>query len=617
MTDKEFDYLLSKLLDEDIRPAEVEQLLEGLKTRPERHVEVVDHLVIWDVWEQCLHPERSDVAFLESYQAGLQLNDDFVDKFKQRLLQWEAEHGSDDGHVRELPSIRREQADGCQSTGINAIKAFADEALEKFKKEESLQQKQLAYQAYRARQRRLIIGISSFAALLAILLLAWLAPPPQPESEPVVQQTPAEPPLVAEIVRSLDAVWDNNDVSTRTGTRLRAVPLNLEQGLVQIVFDDGAEVLLQAPCALKLEDAACMFLNNGMISAIVPDRAHGFKVQTTTGLITDYGTEFGVVARQSGETDTYVYKGSVGLESKASRSASQKPKVLKRHQAGTIEPSGRIKDKKFVPNQIIREIPGQPNFGIPGKRLDLADVVGGGNGFGTGYINSALDVITGQLHQDFYPEATGRGQSWVLQPQKDYPYTRVPELDYVDGVFAPISSTGIITVTSTGQQAAISATLLAGGFDTGVGNWCKETRHLEFGRITAVLGGVHYDFLDHPAIAMRRSKGVTFDLDAMRRDLQGIRIARFFAVCGLSEQAMEQNANFYVLVDGKVRFEQTDVTPMDGAIPIRFELHETDRFLTLTACYNPSDGWIKLALFAEPALELVPVIENTEEDYIN
>ena len=52
MTDKRFNLLLGKLLEDDISAPEVSELLDCLAQEPQRYNELVEHLVIWDVWDQ-------------------------------------------------------------------------------------------------------------------------------------------------------------------------------------------------------------------------------------------------------------------------------------------------------------------------------------------------------------------------------------------------------------------------------------------------------------------------------------------------------------------------------------------------------------------------------------
>ena len=77
--------------------------------------------------------------------------------------------------------------------------------------------------------------------------------------------------------------------------------------------------------------------------------------------------------------------------------------------------------------------------------------------------------------------------------------------------------------------------------------------------------------------------GITFDLQAMRRLLPGANISRFQSKFGIRKWAIHptaSNADFWVLVDGKIRCEKRQVK-IDELNFVDIELSEQDRFLTL------------------------------------
>jgi hypothetical protein len=487
------------------------------------------------------------------------------------------------------------------------IREMARDALDQFKKEERIRQTELAYQAYVVRRRQLIVGIGSFAALVAIFLFAWLAPKLKSEMELESERLAIKPvliqaaPRVARIVNSVHAQWRQHDMPTRPGTRLTASSLFLQQGLVKIMFDDGAKVILQAPCDFQLETTARMRLNRGMLSASVPVRAIGFAVDTPNGRVTDLGTRFGVLTRENGDVEAHVYQGKVSLQS-----TTDVQYELTEGQAGRINQLGQVTNTDYHPDQIIRKLPDGQGFGVPGKRLSLADVVGGGNGYGTGRLGNAIDVLTGQLVQDFY-EPIGSDRFKRTETREAYPYSQVPSLEYIDGVFIPYSASGQISVSSKDHVFTLDSVPLNSGYRRGIGYWPLPQFH-EQGR-NAILDGQEYGALQHPAIMMKRNKGITFDLDAIRRDLSGISIESFSALCGLTSIRMpksrEMQASFYVLLDGRECFRRIALSPESRGISVHVEIGPQDRFLTLISAFtNFVSGVGNHFVVAEPSLEL-------------
>ena len=120
---------------------------------------------------------------------------------------------------------------------------------------------------------------------------------------------------------------------------------------------------------------------------------------------------------------------------------------------------------------------------------------------------------------------------------------------------------------------------------------------------------------------MHANQGITFNLDAIRKSIGGLHVARFAAHAGISESVMDYPqlivrdadgriaspmASFYVLVDGQVRFEKIDITPENAAAAIDIPLTAKDRFLTLITTQGSdkmgfNHDW---TLFAEPVLQI-------------
>ncbi|MHC4356237.1 MAG: FecR domain-containing protein [Planctomycetota bacterium] len=192
---------------------------------------------------------------------------------------------------------------------------------------------------------------------------------------------------VAELGDSLHARWaqtpDSND--------LRAGPLELREGVAEITLKDGARVLIQAPCEFELLSANHMKLAGGSVTAFVPEQARGFRVITPQSEIVDFGTKFGVSVASSTAYAVHVFEGWVGLEPDPRQTGTGKRKDLRDGQSAVADASGSVRVEALMqrPKRFLQQMPDAYQIGIPGKRLNLADVVGGGNGFGTGRIGGS------------------------------------------------------------------------------------------------------------------------------------------------------------------------------------------------------------------------------------
>ena len=256
---------------------------------------------------------------------------------------------------------------------------------------------------------------------------------------------------------------------------------------------------------------------------------------------------------------------------------------------------------------FIRQVNSAINTTIwKGQNLNLADIVGGGNGLGTGKINMGID------HQ---------GQTVMLNRpttiEENAAFTTVTSNRFVDSVFIPngqtqIDSAGTIFYDFETTNGAYSMGVLNGAWHQSLSNPIIPRHQLR-------LEGVEYGTREHPAIYMHANQGVTFDLEAIRQSTR-LKTARFQALCGISETAanfLETNseasyrenrvATFKVLIDGRERFVRTDITHKDSPEKIDIELRPQDRYLTLVTTQGSIGSHVSdWTLFAEPTLALEP-----------
>ncbi len=119
---------------------------------------------------------------------------------------------------------------------------------------------------------------------------------------------------VAVLTDTSNAGWEGIESHFYVGNSLYRGPMTLKSGFAEITFKKGAKVIVQAPVEFELESDNSMLLYSGRLSAIVPETAIGFTVQTSDAAVIDYGTEFGVVSSQDGKTETHVFTGEVEMQ---------------------------------------------------------------------------------------------------------------------------------------------------------------------------------------------------------------------------------------------------------------------------------------------------------------
>ena len=378
-------------------------------------------------------------------------------------------------------------------------------------------------------------------------------------------------------------------------------PRVLKSGTIEIEFNYGARVVVEGPAEFSCKSDNMIHLHYGRIFSRVPRQATGFTVSTDEARIVDLGTEFGVQAGVDGTVELHVTHGRTSLIT-----GDEKKKnileVLAGH-ARQICDQGRTVTEIALDTSFAQKIDTKTGLIWTGSKVvNLADIVGGGNGFGTGTREQGIDPLT-DAYATFDPASDAH-------PTASNAYRRFEANPFIDGVFVPngakrpqvVSSTGKVFADCPASSSRYYAMILNGTTQTFGG-----------GGPGLSLDGTAYGTSENPAVFMHTNQGITFDLAAIRNALHGTSIVRFESVCGISQTAPTDYgmANLYVLVDGQVRFVRTDMQKGQSCA-IHLALSDQDRFLTLVtvesgdkkvpAGYNSEHGdW---CLFGRPVLRL-------------
>lgn len=102
------------------------------------------------------------------------------------------------------------------------------------------------------------------------------------------------------------------------GERRGAGTVQVDSGMLRMLFDSGVEVTLQGPAEFELVRGDFMLLRTGLLTANVPPGAEGFRVDTPTAHVTDLGTAFGVHLGKDGASHVSVFDGEVEVEEPSS-----------------------------------------------------------------------------------------------------------------------------------------------------------------------------------------------------------------------------------------------------------------------------------------------------------
>jgi hypothetical protein len=376
---------------------------------------------------------------------------------------------------------------------------------------------------------------------------------------------------VATLEDSIQAKWGEAEGAMKAGVRLATRQNHyLRSGAVSLKFDNNAQVTVEGPAEFEIVSEDRIRMQYGRLYCIVPQEALGFSVVTPTVMVVDLGTEFGVQADFNGTTELHVNRGLTRLLA----GDKQRKVSLEAKEGMGWRVSGLTSEVSQIPlaeSLFVRQINSKANVIWRGqKSLSLADVVGGGNGWGTGMTEVGLDPRSGK-----------RGGIVGEDRQGLREYKVLPEERYIDGVFVPegsrpqvVSSQGHIFQECPPTNNIYFAEIVSGA--------ARDLTRTIYRQVTCRIGEREFGTPDYPGLFMHANLGITFDLKAIRQDCpSGFQFTHFAAEAGLSSDIdRTPNAEVWVLVDGQVRF-RTRLQEKGRAVPIRVELKGTDRFLTL------------------------------------
>ncbi len=232
---------------------------------------------------------------------------------------------------------------------------------------------------------------------------------------------------------------------------------------------------------------------------------------------------------------------------------------------------------------------------LENRGLDLADIVGGGDGNGSGKKGTGINV------------ETGKPQDGALSGLRPKANVFVPvDGDFVDGVVFPNGDGNAeIPISTTGLK-------VRGIPKTGGEAWDAIRNGPINPQGTTKIGDLDFATPGHSLLGLHASAAITFDLAPMRAALKTGTL-RFRASVGYGGRPDGDgtNADVRIFVDGDVAFTAERIGPKTGPLFVNLLLPETARFLTLMST-DGADGNIgfdqifygdpRIAAAAPPAL---------------
>lgn len=198
------------------------------------------------------------------------------------------------------------------------------------------------------RQRRRLVKYALFAAAAALVVFSLILKTTLVgDPEPLVSFRTSEDTLLS----ITHLATDGSD--PEPGTLAKGSRLRLRQGAVELTLASGVTALVEAPADLTLLEEDRIHQHLGRARFQVPGKASGFQVLTPDLLITDLGTEFGVVSGPDNPDEVHVFKGTVEV---AHRRGLRMTEVLTGRVARVAGPAGRLAPTLLRPEEFAESL---------------------------------------------------------------------------------------------------------------------------------------------------------------------------------------------------------------------------------------------------------------------
>ena len=409
---------------------------------------------------------------------------------------------------------------------------------------------------HRVNKTSLAVAISAMAALVFLLIYI--------NTHPVIQME------AATVVDAYDAQWAGTSLLVGDRVNLSRQNLVLSSGIVKLESNEGVDILIEGPAEFRFSGDTAIELEYGRLFARVGASGIGFSVSTPVSRVIDLGTAFGVRAGLGGNTELHVFEGKTSLSLKDRVASGGSNQIVTEGQAKAIDGKTlSIAEINLGQEDFIEDINSKHHWVYRGQQsIQLADIVGGGNGLGTGKRGMSINPITSAFTEFI-----------ELNRWTENRYNPVPQNPFVDGVFIPNGSSP--------QQVSSRGHLF---------KECPETCGIFYTDVTDTpkivdsaplcFNGIEYGQSKSSCIFLHANLGVTFDLDTIRNTvaLFGKQLSRFETLAGISNAAWRDcNADIWVLVDGQVRYCRRNIQVKGYCEMVDIALSSNDHYLTLVA----------------------------------
>lgn len=439
------------------------------------------------------------------------------------------------------------------------------------------------------------LGVS-FLVLLPVVLLFVVMSRPSAENLP---------PMVATILRQTSGTQWGGDLIAPTGAKVfLGQRLRMQTGTVELQMVSGVRVLLEGNTSIFLTGPNAIYLERGSLVAQVMPDAIGFTVRAPDADFVDLGTEFGVVVDPGKMSKTKVLAGKINVETE-NKEGKKTQKQLYANEAAQIAQNGEV--EPIDPNSLAF------TSVYPDDRVCLFNLICRTN---NSYYPDGLwiDPVDGGLKMP-------TDEKWILgesvERTSNHAYWVTPSLPVVDGVFTPIPGKQTLVNSKGGRFGGIgngtnlSFCHVCVGETKALASWNIVDDHIRgvLAEIDKIGSGLSNDH--HPFIYLHSNLGITFDLDAVRQQ-KGRKVVQFLTSAKKLEDVLSEAegkpsvVDVLVLADEKLIYEKRGVTCQDGVFPIRIDVPENTRFLSIISADGKDTHTFDHLVLDRPAF----VLEN-------
>ena len=231
---------------------------------------------------------------------------------------------------------------------------------------------------------------------------------------------------------------------------------------------------------------------------------------------------------------------------------------------------------------------------LAGQPVDLADIVGGGTGDGTGTKLAGIDPRSGK-------PVDGKPRNYLSNIKVNTPQPGPSK--YINAVFVP-DGPDDVPVTTTGL-------LVKGIPETSKAGWDAIRNGPVASQFSTTLGDVDYAAKGHTTLGLHANAGITFDVAEIRKHFPLVN-PRFRALVGYGGRTPEAGADYFLFLDGELK-ATARIGADDGGTPLDLPLPAEARFLTLIATDAGNSISHDQIFFGDPRIEGDPVVSTDEQ----